>query len=218
MPQANEPVESAARNRLARKYKVLGYDVQENPGPDRLPDFMRGAAPDIVARSSSDNVVIEIRSHASLKGSNDIVGIAERISGHADWRFELVVLEDNHTQVETSEADHRLLLEKVHAATSNRLFDMAFVYLVGILVQTARDLAARNNVPAGDRGDRSLVLDMGFRGILPDTVVERSLSALAQRNRLAHAGAQTNDSQEKDVQDLLGLCEEVKNLLDGSPP
>lgn len=205
--------ETSALRRLARKYKVLGYDVHENPGPDRLPDFMRDAAPDIVARSSSDNVVIEIRRHAALKGSNEIVGIAELVSGHADWRFELVVLEDEHAKAVSSETDYRSLLEKVHAATSARLFDMAFIYLVNVLVQTARDLARRNDVPAGDRGDRTLFLDMGFRGVLPDTLVERCLSALSMRNDLAHAHTGPVGASEKEVQELLKLCEEVRGLL-----
>lgn len=213
MPQVDHMTELAAQKRLARKYKVLGYDVQENPGPDRLPDFMRGAAPDIVARSLSDNVVIEIKRHASLKGSNDIIGIAERVSGHPDWRFELVVLEDEHDNGVSSEVDYQKLLEKVHAATSNRLFDMAFVYLVNVLVQTARDLANKSGVSVSDRGDRTLFLDMGFKGILPNGLVEQCLSALSMRNHLAHAHTGTASPLEKEVQGLLRLCEEVRGLL-----
>ena len=53
MSQINHVAERSAQKRVARKYKSLGYEVIENPGPDLLPDFMRGVVPDIVARSKS---------------------------------------------------------------------------------------------------------------------------------------------------------------------
>lgn len=211
MSQAAGSTENAARKRLARKYRTLGYDVQENPGPDRLPDFMRDVSPDIVALSASDNVVIEIKTHASLKGSNDIVGIAERVSGHADWRFELVVLEDTPERAASSGTDYRHVQEQVRVAMGNRLFDMASVYLVNALLRLARDLARRNGVLAGDKSDRNLLLDMGFAGVLPDTLLDQCLSALAARNRPAHAG--TSGPSEQEVEDLLRLYGEVQSLL-----
>ncbi len=213
MPQTNYPTELAAQKRLASRYKSLGYDVQENPGPDRLPDFMHGAAPDIVARSLSDNVVIKIKRHASLKGSNDIVGIAERISVHPDWRFELVVIKDERADGAASEKNYQILLDKVHAATSNRLFDVAYIYLVTILVQMARDLWRKNNAALSEKGDRSLFIDMGFKGILPDRLVEQCLSALSMRVNLATDHTAAASLSETEVQGLLRLCDEVRGLL-----
>ena len=78
-------IEGRAQKRIAREYRLLGYDVVEHPTSDGLPEFMVGAISDIVARSASDNVVIEVKRHGSLKGSNDLVNIAERVSKHLSW-------------------------------------------------------------------------------------------------------------------------------------
>ncbi len=75
MLQPDQDREHRAQKTVARRYKSLGYDVVEHPAPDRLPSFLRGVTPDIVARSDSDNVIIEVKRHASLKGSNDLAAI-----------------------------------------------------------------------------------------------------------------------------------------------
>lgn len=212
MVQVDRVMERSAQRRIARKYKTMGYEVLENPGPDRLPDFMRGAAPDIVARSSSDNVVIEVKRHASLRGSNNLIGIAERISGHPDWRFELVVVDEADGNGPASDADYERVLERVHAAMSHQLFDVAFVYLVNVLVRIARDLAKKRGLSFTNKADRNLFLDLGFRGSLPNDLLELCLSALSMRNDLAHA-LDGNSPSMDDVQSLLQLCGALKQLL-----
>lgn len=93
MVQTRQNTEGLAQQRIARKYKLLGYEVLENPEADLLPEFMHGVSPNIVAQSNSDNVIIEVKTNSSLKGSNDLIGIAERVLSHSDWRFELVILD-----------------------------------------------------------------------------------------------------------------------------
>lgn len=210
--QVERVTERSAQRRVARKYRTLGYEVLENPGPDLLPDFMRGVAPDIVARSSSDNVVIEVKGHASLKGSNDLVGIAERVSGHPDWRFELVVVDEADDSGPASDADYERVVGRVQATMSHQMFDVAFVYLVNVLVRTARDLAKKHGVSFTNKADRNLFLDLGFRGSLPNDLLELCLSALSTRNCLAHA-PEGNSPSMADVQSLLQLCGTLKQLL-----
>ena len=140
--QPRQDSDALAQQRIARKYKLLGYDVQENPRADVLPEFMRGANPAIVAQSKPDNVVIEVKRHSSLKGSNDLVGIAERVSSHPGWRFELVVLDEEDGARPAGPAmNYDSLLQKVQAAMQARLPDVAYAYLTYILSAAARDLA-----------------------------------------------------------------------------
>ena len=211
MAKVDSLTERSAQRRVARKYKTLGYEVQENPGAELLPDFMRGVSPDIVARSSSDNVVIEVKQHASLKGSNDLVGIAERVSGHPDWRFELVVV-DEAGGGPVSDAEYARLLERVHIAMSHQMFDMAFIYLTNVLVRTARDLAKKNGISFMNKADRILFLDLGFKGILPNDLLELCRSALSKGNDLAHASDKATPSAD-DVQSLAKLCGSLRELF-----
>lgn len=209
MPLSGQVSEAAARKRVVRRYRALGYDVQEDPGPDRLPDFMQDTSPDIVARSARDNVVIEIKRPASLKGSNDIIGLAERVSSHPDWRFELVVLGEERRAEVSTEAEFAGIVDLVEIAVNGGQFEIAYVYLAGVLVQIARSIgrADRPALTAGD--DRAIIGELGFRGILPGSVVERSLDALAWRNRLAH-GAQEIAPTRDDVEGLLALCRAMR--------
>lgn len=48
----------AAPYRVARKYRLLGYEVEENPEAELLPEFMQGVRPGILAQSKFDNVVV----------------------------------------------------------------------------------------------------------------------------------------------------------------
>lgn len=211
-PDMDQSPERKERHKVARRYKRLGYEVQENPGPDLLPDFMRGVTPDLVARSQADNVVVEIKQHRALKGSNTLVGIAERVSGHPEWRFELVVLEDA-SEAPLSDAGFQNVLGAVQTATTNGLSGMACIYAATVLAQTVRDLAKRNRISSWNKSDRSLVAELGFKGILPDDLVERCLSALALRDDLAHAGGNLPGLSDDDVQDLVRSCGMLRDFL-----
>lgn len=214
MAQPRQNMNILAQQRIARKYKLLGYEVLENPEADRLPEFMRGVTPDIVAQSKSDNVVIEVKQHSSLKGSNDLIGIAQRVSDHPGWRFELVVLdEDEQMRSARPAMDHDSLLKKVQLATSARLPDMAYAYLTDVLVTVARDLAGQYNVKFKDKSDRSLFADLSFKGVLPEALAEECLSALSTRNNLLHRLDDNGTPSEADLQRLLRLCEQLKGLL-----
>ncbi len=213
MLQPDQDREHRAQQTVARRYKSLGYDVVEHPDPDRLPGFLRGVTPDIVARSESDNVIIEVKRHASLKGSNDLVNLADRISGHPNWRFELVVLEDRESdQSASSEISFDRLLEKVSLANSVRLFDLSYVYLTIILSKTAVGIARRHGVKTRNKTDLVVLEDLGFKGILPQEVVEASLAALSVRNSVAHASGETARVSEEDVEALVRLCEHMRQL------
>ena len=213
MPHVNEHQERAAQKKVVRKYRTLGYDVLENPGPDVMPEFMRGMEPDIVARSSSDNVVIEVKTHASLKGSNDLVGIAERVAGHADWRLELVVPDDIRDVEEPSDVDYGKLLEMVRVAAANQLFDMAFVYLATVIMQMGRHLAKRSNIPSWNKADKGVFLDLGFKGVLPDALLEQCLAVLERRAELVLGARKMGPSTDQEVQTVLQLAEELRHLF-----
>ena len=209
-PEPDRSSEDRKQKAVARKYRALGYSVDERPAPERLPDFLQGAAPDIVARSEADNVIIEIRTRASLKGSNDLVTLAERVSGRPDWRFELVVLGNGDGQQASSEAAFDHMLERVKAVSSLKLFDVAYVYLAAVLVTAAQEAARRHGMKPGRKTDRSLLDELGFKGILPAEVVEASLAALATRDAIVHAVEAEGSVSEDDVAALTRLCERLR--------
>jgi hypothetical protein len=210
MPQDDQDSERPARRRIARKYRSLGYEVLEQPEADLLPDFMRDVAPDLIARGGADNVVIEVKRNASLKGSNDLVRIVALVAGRPDWRVELVALDDDDID-EADDADIDLdgVNEKVTAAIKAGLPDVAYVYLAGIVVSTARDLAEIHRIRSDNKSDHDLFADLALRGIIPPALLQQCLDMLAARDGFVQASGEDN-APEAALQTFLYLCEQLR--------
>ena len=125
------------------------------------------------------------------------------------WFFRMSKSEQRHLPVTTG---YKELLEKVQIATSVHLPDMAYIYLVSVLVARAYDLAAKHNMKFKDKTDKSLFSDLGFRGVLPDALTEECLSALLIRNGLAHTFNGAAKPSDKDLIRLLQLCRKLEEL------
>lgn len=105
------------------------------------------------------------------------------------------------------------LLEKVQTATNAHLPDMAYTYLTYVLVVAARDLARKYDISFKERTDRGLFRDLGFKGVLPETLMQNCLSVLSIRDDLLHTLAESGKPSETDLQHLLQLCEQLRELL-----
>jgi uncharacterized protein YutE (UPF0331/DUF86 family) len=214
MSQRRKSVDATAQHRVAQKYRLLGYEVEENPETALLPEFMRGVSPDILARSQFDNVVVEVKERSALKGSNDLVGIAQRISERPEWRFELVVLPTKRDQARSAiiSTNYDDLLEKIQIAANVRLPEIAYIYLANIMVGQGHDLAKRHNVRVKGKTDRDLFLDLNFKGVLPEEMTQDCLSVLSMRNELAHIFDEAVKPSDKDLTNLLQLCRHLEEL------
>ena len=211
--QAGRDAGALAQRKVARKYKLLGYEVLESPRADRLPEFMQGTRPDIVARSALDNVVVEVKPHSALKGANDLVAMAERVSSHLDWRFELVVLdEDEQGRQLGAGPSGDDLFRTVQAAADARLTDVAAIYLAQILAMAARDLARRHKVAVRGKDDRALFTELGFHGVLPQALMQRCLAVLDRSNDLIHTPNGREPPSVVELNDLVELCEQVRGF------
>jgi len=203
-----------AQAKIARKYRRLGYEVIRNPSSDALPGFMQGITPDMIARSDADNVVIEVKESKSLKGANELVSIADKVSDQSGWRFELVVLGDDEIErAKNSEAATQQILRKAKTLIDLKFFDVAYLYLTAVLEGTASDVAHASGLKVGHKSDRDILRDLGFRGVLPQEMVTESLSALSVGDLIRRASDNAPDVSEQDVRALLDLCEGMRTLL-----
>ncbi len=87
-----ESIERQSALKIAQEYRDKGYEVSVEPGPDALPDFLRGYQPALIAQSGQRNVVVEVKSFATLVGPNRLSELTEAVQGRPDWRLELVVV------------------------------------------------------------------------------------------------------------------------------
>lgn len=74
---------------VASGYQAKGYSVIVNPSAGETPSFVRDCAPDLIAVSDNDRVVVEVKAAPSIE-SERTIRIAEAVAANPPWRFELV--------------------------------------------------------------------------------------------------------------------------------
>jgi REase_AHJR-like len=81
-------------NRLADKYRDLGYEVTVEPRGDSVPRFIRPYEPTLVARKGTGGIIVGVkRDRAALAKDPHLSRMAEVANAQPGWRFDLVILE-----------------------------------------------------------------------------------------------------------------------------
>jgi len=213
MPRSGPDLEARTQKRVARKYRLLGYDVLENPPAEKLPKFLRDVSPGIVARSQADNVVVEIKRNAALKGSNELVRVAESVAAQPDWRLELVVLDDPQIGAADGGADDFAhVKDMAERAMRSGQHEVAFVFVTAFLVRLAQEIVRSQKIKPKDATDRGLFIDLGFAGVLPDELVHKALQAISARDEFLHGPVKTLNITRNSLTELLDLCDQVRLL------
>lgn len=125
----------------------------------------------------------------------------------------IVLDDDGKDQPRNSEVVFERMLESARLASSIKLFDVAYVYLIAVLGRTAQEIARRHGVRNRYRTNQALLEDLGFKGVVPQEVVEASLAAISIRNSVAHATGDETDISEQSVQALVRLCERLRHFV-----
>src|SRR5437016_4495300 len=84
-----EQIEQEKIREIADDYACRGYSVRVHPSSAELPPFLRSFQPDIVATSSKESIVIEVKASPSVD-AEWIRQFAEEIERHSGWRLEVV--------------------------------------------------------------------------------------------------------------------------------
>jgi hypothetical protein len=209
-----DAVEQRKLRSLARRYERDGYRVTMPRQGGRLPAFLEGFTPDLIAESEQDRVVIEVKRSDALRGSNNLVKIAERVSREPGWRFELVTLAPVE-QVSASRAEHMDFVEsRVRQVMSDGLTDMAFVYVLGALEAYLEDLASQHGLKVKKAPFAQIVRDLVFRGVISRETFDKLEAARSVRNLWMHANAEKEPPPSAaDVEDLLALARRLRGEM-----
>jgi len=90
MSTPNPTFERATVERVAQEYRNKGYQVVVQPDVTERPDFVREYQPDIIARSSTESVVIEVKNWVSAADRDRLQAIARKVESRQGWRFVVV--------------------------------------------------------------------------------------------------------------------------------
>jgi len=199
---------------IARRYEREGYSVTVPRQGGGLPAFLEGFTPDLIAESERDRVVVEVRRSDAVRGSNNLVEIAERVSREPGWRFELVTL-PSVEQASVLAAERMDLVEdrarEVMNAGHN---DVAFVYALGALEMLLKSLASQHGLKVERTPFTQLVRDLVSQGVIPRGILDK----LEQARRVWGIYLSSNPDKMpppsiEDVEDLLALLRHLRSEM-----
>lgn len=201
-----DAVEQRKLRSIARRYERDGYRVIVPRQGGGLPAFLEGFTPDLIAESERDRVVIEVARSDAVRGSNNLVEIAERVSREPGWRFELVTI-SSAERVSASPAEHMAFVEnRARLVMSAGHADAAFIYVLGALQVLLQDLASQHGLRVTKASFTKIVRDLVSRGVISREVFD----GLEKARNIWYLWVHVNAEKEpppsaEDVEDLLAL-------------
>jgi hypothetical protein len=202
--------------RVAEEYRRRGFDVILRPSGDELPHFLADLAPDAIAHSGDQHVVLEIKRGSSLDKATELVDLAKRIEQQQGWHFDLVVqpLADDPQVIEERFARaHDVLgvedigstLKSAELVLANKDVSSALLVAWTALEGALRRLALVHDVELARPSSRYLLKSLVAQGLLTRTDYHTLDRILRVRNLAAH-GRPAHVRDSKAVSTLLGLA------------
>ena len=184
--------ESQVLAKVAEDYRRRGYDVDVEPRGTRLPEFLGGFQPDLIARSPADSVVVEVKvgtrtsvaerfREVAAKGQPSArVAILPRVRKPRPARRNLRSPAAAPLSVLQERAQNGDTL--VQAGQSEAAFLLFFSALEGIL----RVLGQRAQLPLESCRPRPLIRELYSAGEIDRVQFESLMRFLPIRNQLVH--------------------------------
>ena len=186
-----QSLESQVIAKVAEDYRRRGYDVEVVPRGPRLPEFLGGFQPDLIARSPAESVVVEVKVGTRTSVAERFRDVAERVNRQPGWRFSLVfVSPDQPDQISDAQPAPLSLLQKrvqsaetlLHEGQSEAAFLLLFSALEGIL----RLLGQRAQLPLESLPPSTLIRELYSAGEINREQFESLMRFLPIRNQLVH--------------------------------
>ena len=208
--------------RAAREYRKRGYNVILEPNGVDLPQFLAGTRPDMIAKGSAENVVLEVRSNRTIRGDEQIPRIARAVKGHSDWRFELLVTNPRDNNAPLSDEDIPSESE-LHARIQGvgELIDRRFVEAAISLAWSACEGALRltgkkEGLYGDDQPPAYMIKMLVYQGILDHSDYQVLDRGLKLRNSLVH-GFKIRESEAEFVRKLSKVAQNLLNETSNRP-
>lgn len=211
-----QPIESQAIAKIADDYRRRGYNVVITPTGSDVPEFLAGYQPDIIARSPTESVVVEVKVGTRTSVAERFREIAERVNRQPGWRFSLVYVSPSEPD-QLMEADPAPLPQlEQRAREADSLLqanqpDAAFLLYWSTLEGGLRLLGRRAQLPLENLPSSALIRELYSSGELSREEFDTLMRLLPVRNRLVHGLVGRTDRA--NVEPLRGL---VNTLLENA--
>lgn len=179
---------------VAEKYRCEGYRVIERPAGGDLPPFAEGRGVDLVAYRDGEKVLVQVkRTHQELLDAPDAMELAEGVSRHPEWRFDLVVLNEDGPQYKVPPEAAEPSVEDIEKSLTDAEGKSAVgdVRLSCVLSWAALEAAMRHAARAAGIEARNAAPAFLLQALYADGYLARDefdglKSAMKVRNALVH--------------------------------
>lgn len=192
-----EETESDVLQRLVPELQAEGYEVFLHPNRTLVPEFLKGYAPDILARRADKNVVIEVK-RRSTNPDEKLEGLAKRFENKKDWEFRVIWIEPMSAvqtlRIQTPETVNARITE-IRELTEQGYLSPALLLAWATFEAIGRTLVIQQFQRPQTPG--RLVQVLATEGYLTPTEADTLRVLAEKRNRLIHGeldtGASTDD-------------------------
>jgi hypothetical protein len=199
MATAMELEKERARE-VAEEYRRKGYEVIEEPDASKLPNFLAGYQPDLLARRGNEAIIVEVRARSSLGKAPQISQLAQLLRGKPGWDFELVVVGERG-KLDLPEDAQLLGKEETSqriAASDSLLdaghFEAALILMWSALETTIRILLEEEDPSLGLLDSVHVLNHAVVYGVLSRDDYNSLMKVRKYRNAVAH-GFKISDSE-----------------------
>lgn len=209
MSTPTDAVEQRKLRSIARRYERDGYRVTMPWQGGSPPAFLEGFKPDLIAESEQDRVVVEVKRSNAVRGSNQLLEVAKRVSREPGWRFELVTV-PSIEQVSVPTAERMDFTEsRTRQVIDIGLTDLAYVYAFVVLEELLNDLALQNGLKAAKTPLAQTARNLVSRGVISQEAFSTIEEARTVRNHVMHGDGEILPSP-ADVEKLLALGQHLR--------
>jgi hypothetical protein len=186
-----EELQRARLSEIASEYRAKGYTVIASPSAEQTPAFLRDCAPDLIAVSANDRVVVEVKATPSFE-SDRMIRIAEAVAENPPWRFELVTANPSAApdvpafgdlvsvdRVPELFADAELLLRQHHP-------EAAALVAWGAIEAVLRSRANAAGLDLERQSSARLLTELYGSGAIEPALYQQLLQLMEFRNAVAH--------------------------------
>jgi hypothetical protein len=221
MNRSTQEIHNRKLQEIAADYSARGYEVLIEPGSTRLPEFLAGFRPDLVAFGPQDSVVVELKVGTQTAASERFRELAEAIQRQPGWRFSLVVIDPRSDDVAPSAQQllnrNEILdrLEKANELLKVGTKDVAFVLLWVSIEALLRRIAIQEGLPLERVPPSALMKELYSLGVLSRNDLDTTQRAFAVRNSIVH-GFEASGLDQQIFRELVQLARRLLMELDHS--
>ncbi|WP_425391189.1 hypothetical protein [Ekhidna sp.] len=199
---------------IANEYTSNGYLVTVNPTGTKLPEFLRGYHPDIIATKEDENVLIEVKTRSDRGDLKRFENLAEEISSLKNWRFEVVFTNPRRkplaldNQLPLNELGINNRIEEINKLIRINSFEAAFLLGWATIEAALRHKLIKEKFKAGEKTTQSIIKTTFSLGLLNQNDYKTLQNINNKRNHLIHGFDQPIDKET-----VLQVIDLLNNLI-----